>query len=456
MIDVAGKIEVDTVWNAELVRVVGDVAIEHGAILTIVAGARVEFQDFYGLAVRGTLVAEGTPAERIVFTTDEPELFAVDASTQGCWNGIRFDSPSAANAPSRLAYCVVEYSKAPGERGGPYPYGGGAIAVVDFSLLTIENCTFRHNVAEYGGALFLYRNASPLVVGNLIVDNHALVNAAAIYCAYSQPQIINNTIARNRIHNTANPYVESCAVLGFLSKLRLTNNIVWDNEPDIVYLHSQLWGGKAYYTHFNDIEDYGYVGDNIDADPLFVAPAGVDAIPGTFDDNFRLLATSPSIDAGDDAGLPAGYAGDLDGAARVLDGDADGGAVVDLGAFETGDCDSDGVPDAAEIAAGQTADCNGNLIPDSCEIGVHGTSLDCNVNAVPDECEAIGDGDYGGDGHVDLDDLAVLLTTLAGPDQPPTPEDARCLAALLRAFDADGDADLDLADGAAFAVLFGR
>ena len=34
------------------------------------------------------------------------------------------------------------------------------------------------------------QDAGPKITGNLIVDNHALENASAIYCAYSYPEIV--------------------------------------------------------------------------------------------------------------------------------------------------------------------------------------------------------------------------------------------------------------------------
>jgi hypothetical protein len=64
-------------------------------------------------------------------------------------------------------------------------------------------------------------------------------------------------------------------------------------------------------------------GGNLDADPRF---------RGSTD--YRLCPESPSVDAGDaiDAGLPVD---DLDGAARPADGNGDGTARRDMGAFET-------------------------------------------------------------------------------------------------------------------------
>jgi hypothetical protein len=63
------------------------------------------------------------------------------------------------------------------------------------------------------------------------------------------------------------------------------------------------------------------------------------------------------------------------------------------------DCDTDGVPDAVEIA-GPSDDCNSNGIPDECEPDCNGNNIadecevpplgvgdDCNSNLIPDECE---------------------------------------------------------------------
>ncbi len=71
-------------------------------------------------------------------------------------------------------------------------------------------------------------------------------------------------------------------------------------------------------------EDQIGLNGNVSVDPLFVDPENGD---------YRLQADSPVIDAGDNeaSDLPDT---DFDGNDRVVDGDGDGEAVVDMGAFE--------------------------------------------------------------------------------------------------------------------------
>ncbi len=395
VIDVSGVITANTTWNANKVRVVGDVTVDPGVVLAIAPGTIVEFQDFYTLRVGGTLLAVGSPDHEIRFTTDEPEAFTIDYSLAGCWNGLRFEDTSATNQPSRLSHCIIEFSKAVEGGAGRYWYGGGAVSVVNFTELTIDNCTIRNNVAEYGGAIFLYRQACPTIAGNLIVANHALTNGSAIYCAYSYPRFINNTIVGNPIHNLNNPYVDSCGVQHFLSKSILSNNIVRNNNPDYIHLPTQILGGKTYYINHNNIEDGAVSESNIDVNPRFADTLGVDGVSGTSDDNFRLLPYSPCVDAGMNDVVPSQLAEDLDGEPRFVDGDYDGYVRVDLGAFETGnfDCDGDGFVNLTDFG-----------LFASCMIGPTGDA--------PLHCACF---DIDRDGDADLFDLAGFQFALDGP-----------------------------------------
>ena len=74
-------------------------------------------------------------------------------------------------------------------------------------------------------------------------------------------------------------------------------------------------------AHDPEFEIYG-VDDLLDVSPLFAAPSLGD---------FHLLAGSPAIDAGSAVGAPAS---DFDGNARPQDGNGDGIAAYDIGAYE--------------------------------------------------------------------------------------------------------------------------
>ena len=62
-------------------------------------------------------------------------------------------------------------------------------------------------------------------------------------------------------------------------------------------------------------------------------------------------ATSPCVEAGDNSEVPFGVETDLDGAPRIVDGDGDLTATVDMGAYEYADCNGNDEPDAAECPA---------------------------------------------------------------------------------------------------------
>jgi hypothetical protein len=86
---------------------------------------------------------------------------------------------------------------------------------------------------------------------------------------------------------------------------------------------------------------------NFGKNPLFIDPDGPDGVSGNGDDNLRLTRDSPCIDAGSNPALPLDSADldgdgerqepipyDLDANPRIVDGDKDGTATVDLGAQE--------------------------------------------------------------------------------------------------------------------------
>ena len=98
-------------------------------------------------------------------------------------------------------------------------------------------------------------------------------------------------------------------------------------------------------------------------------------------------------------------------------------------------------------------DCQPNGVRDLCDIET-GVSLDCNANTIPDECDTIDNGDFDGDGTVDLDDYSAFADCMAGPDQEPQPLSPECINACRGAFDFNGDDDVDLIDFALYQTEF--
>ncbi|MCP4708779.1 MAG: hypothetical protein GY869_09155, partial [Planctomycetes bacterium] len=105
-------------------------------------------------------------------------------------------------------------------------------------------------------------------------------------------------------------------------QIYISNCILWDDIPDEI-------SGTGQEVSFSDVEggsgNYWFGDGCIETEPMFVDGAGGD---------FRLLETSPCIDAGDNS--IQFIAADLAGRPRKIDGDDDGTAVVDIGAYEYG------------------------------------------------------------------------------------------------------------------------
>jgi len=311
-IEVGGNITSDEFWSADTVKVIDDVIIESGVTVNINAGVKIEFQDFYSIDVKGTILANGTAGNQIIFTSKYSEYFMIDHSESGAWNGIKFNSVSTLNNSSKLEYCIFEYSKSFEEK-------GGAIEVYDASDLEIFNCIFRYNIADYGGAISFEYHSAPFVFGNLFENNYAFISGSPIYCSYSYPTITNNTIISNYVMNEET-FHATAAIHTYISKLQITNNIIWENETNFYDPH-QVLHCKPFYTTYNDIQ-FGHDGKgNIDDEPLFVE-SGLHP--------YSLEADSPCIDSGTNL-LPFGFEFpefDLAGNMRTYNDS------IDIGAYE--------------------------------------------------------------------------------------------------------------------------
>jgi len=237
-------------------------------------------------------------------------------------------------------------------------FGGGIYCGSD---CLISDNLIKGNTAEDGGAIYCV-GYSPVISGNEIVGN---LGVEAIHLFGSSPLLEGNAICGSR-----HPTVSSGAYALFCDRCTpvMCNNILCNSSswPYTVYLR----GSSAISISYCDVQG-GAAGvlmeqgctltwgpGNIDADPLFVMPGHWDDL-GTetpwddvlFAGDYHLLPGSPCIDAGtNDVDNPATTEietlpeKDIAGVARVIDGNLDGTATVDMGAYEylPGDVNHDG------------------------------------------------------------------------------------------------------------------
>lgn len=207
---------------------------------------------------------------------------------------------------------------------------GGGISLFAAGTPTIEGNIIRDNRASQGGAINMYNFSDALIVQNLVTGNHGYPGAGVYWLVPSGergPLLVNNTITDN-----AGPGVFAD---GYDKETVLIGNIIAGNGSpffcgsfndlnppqlsfDDVYSED---GGAAYGGICTDQTG---VNGNLSADPMFVDEGSGD---------YHLEAGSPAIDAGDN-NAPDLPAQDLDGNARIYDGNGDGTATVDMGVYE--------------------------------------------------------------------------------------------------------------------------
>jgi parallel beta-helix repeat protein len=273
-------------------------------------------------------------------STDQAGGGMLNSSSAPTLNGCTFAGNSATGSGGGM----VNYFSSPTLSGCTFvdnsTDGGGGGMINRDSAPTLTDCTFSANSAGYGGGIYNFENAAPLLTGCTFAGNTANSSGGGMYNVDgSSPTVTNCTFSGNSaawgggmISYHASPTLTNCTFWGNSADMAgggiyndegsspvVTNCILWNNSPDQI-----ADSNSTPAVTYSDVKG-GYPGaGNIDADPLLMS---------AYYGDFHLYTGSPCVDKGNNL-APNLPDHDFEGDARMIDGDADGTATVDMGVDE--------------------------------------------------------------------------------------------------------------------------
>ena len=228
-----------------------------------------------------------------------------------------------------------------GNSGGSKDYtGGGVDANSDSDSGTAGDIILTNNIITGnsmsgggGGGVYVRSYATGAgTAGNIIITNNIIAENTAKFgggfSAYSYSgsgtagdiTLTNNTITGNTATDSAGG-----VGIGLGNNLNVYNNIIWGNTATTggdIYKYGSATANGYNNDYATMSGSWNSASGNINVDPLFVGSG-----------NYHLRFTSPCIDVGLNSapGIPSS---DFEGNYRIIDGDKNGTATVDMGADE--------------------------------------------------------------------------------------------------------------------------
>ncbi len=282
-IEVSGEYQGQVLWDADTVRLMGDVVIEAGdtshARLIVAPGTCVMAEGYYKIAVHnGSFYAQGTEAEPVVFTARDITNFnnpGVDAG----WKGLYAVNDAGGQDSVLMEYCTVSYAKltssSPDDErmgaglyvnekkycrlshcsfinnksyGTTYfydPSQGGGVYINNPTTCIIEHCLFKGNFSSCrGGGLSVNGNRSFKIHHCEFYDNTAQHGSAlAMHLGMNSvgPEVYNNYVHAN--HGNA-MYLGWDIVTG-----KLHDNVIVNNEGMTPVIGSTSHNASLYFNN---------------------------------------------------------------------------------------------------------------------------------------------------------------------------------------------------------------
>lgn len=328
---------VSGLWNASGSPYIiqSNILVVYGTTLTISSNVTVSFATNTQLQVNGTLVATGTPTNKVVFTSASAQ------KKPGDWNGIYGLSGDIFTSSIRLDNCLVEYAT-----DGVFGYSAAHGSTVTV-YLTINDSIIRFcsgvGIRASGVGAQSYNYTSGIIMlevhGCIVYSNMV----SGIQCsavkgesdAYVQGTIANSVFYRNAKHGISTvtslasglqPYIANNVMWGngasgidmvgrYVAIIR--NNIIVGNAAgisavtayDIHIRYNDVWGNNTNW--FGKAIRYGNTDNNMCINPLFADAPSFDfhllSKAGRYNPTTTIWVydntNSPCIDAGDPSSL---------------------------------------------------------------------------------------------------------------------------------------------------------
>ncbi|MDD8017939.1 MAG: right-handed parallel beta-helix repeat-containing protein [Bacteroidota bacterium] len=170
--------------------IVDNLTISPNAVLTIAPGVVIKLSNYYNaISVQGALVANGTPSQKIVFTSFKDDSNGGDTNNdgnssspnRGDWNVIDF-SASSADSLNIMRHCVFRYG---GNGYALYNYQWGTIRVFNAAVVIDSSMIEQSNTSGIG----VFGSAHPTIASDTLIN---ISYSPIAMSMFSNPTFSNN------------------------------------------------------------------------------------------------------------------------------------------------------------------------------------------------------------------------------------------------------------------------